>query len=97
MMRTWRQFAPVALPGRSWLSALGRARSEEPVELCEQRFGFIPARFRHRGELRHVRRVERSWDKAGRAPRRYFAVCCADGSTRTLFQDLLAGTWHMVV
>jgi|GEM_PF-1064959 len=99
MMRTWRLASPALPPGRAWLSALRRAgeRAIEPVEICGQRFGFLPARFRHRGELRHVRRVERSWDEAGRAPRRYFSVRCADGSGWTLFQDLRAGTWHLVV
>lgn len=99
MMRTWRQVGPATPPAQAWLSALRRGgeRGVEPVELCEQRFGFLPARFRHRGELRQVRRLERSWDEAGRSPRRYFAVRCADGTGWTLFQDLRAGTWHLVV
>ncbi len=99
MIRTWRQAGPAFPSGLAWMSALRRGgeRGVEPVELCEQRFGFLPARFRHRGELRQVRRLERSWDKTGPAPRRYFAVRCADGTGWTLFQDLRAGTWHLVV
>jgi hypothetical protein len=96
MMFTWRRssLAP-ATPFQGLLAANRRA---EPVAIEEQRFGYGPWRFRHRGNLYRVCRVEgvrvevAGW---GRAARRYFTVRCADGANRTLFQDLRAGTWHI--
>ena len=68
-----------------------------PIELVEQRFNFLPARFRRNGELWRVRGVLRVWDEAATAllpPRRYFHVRCDDGGERVLFQDLRLGMWY---
>ncbi|MBX0331396.1 hypothetical protein K2Z83_27470 [Oscillochloris sp. ZM17-4] len=70
----------------------GRA---EPIDVCGQRYGYAPWRFRYRGDLYRVYRVESVRDEGGLLPRRYFMVRCADGTGRTLFQDLRAGTWHL--
>lgn len=100
MMLTWRHssLAP-ATPIRRILAA-GRlfGIAAEPVAICEQRYGYGPWCFRHRGTLHRVSRVESVRVVAarrGRAARRYFTVRCADGATHTLFQDLRAGTWHI--
>lgn len=100
-MLTWRQTTVFMAPTTwRWLGALARSRSpqSQPIELCLRHFGYLPARFRHQGELFHVRRVERSWDapaKGWEAARRYFSVRCADDQRYTLFQDLRAGTWYL--
>lgn len=95
MMLTWRTAGPT--PWR-WLGRLRRP-SAEPIELSAQRYGFLPARFRHQGVLHRVARIERIWEERGRgtrADRRYFAVSCADARSCTLVQELRAGTWHVV-
>ncbi|NNJ13564.1 hypothetical protein EKD04_024880 [Chloroflexales bacterium ZM16-3] len=91
MMLPWRRTALTATPLRH-LALGGRA---EPIAVCGQRYGYAPWRFRHRGDLHRVYRIEAVHDKGGRSPRRYFMVLCADGTSRTLFQDLRAGTWHL--
>ncbi|NTU78802.1 MAG: hypothetical protein HGA45_05270 [Chloroflexales bacterium] len=81
-----------------WLGRLRRPLAA-PIELCAQRYGFLPVRFRHRGALHRVARIERIWEERGRgarADRRYFVVSCADTRRCTLFQELRAGTWHVV-
>lgn len=96
MMLTWRSAASAA-PWR-WLSRLWGSRAE-PIELAAQSFGYLPARFRHHGEVHRIARVERSWEQPSRgmrAARRYFAVRCARAGRCTLFQDLGAGTWHVL-
>ncbi|NWF81714.1 MAG: hypothetical protein HXY37_16980 [Chloroflexi bacterium] len=93
MMITWRT-APLLRPQ----FARQGHRPADPVELTERRYGFLPARFRARGALHRIARIERIWEVAGRgghADRRYFAVTCADRRCCTLFQDLRAGTWHV--
>lgn len=100
MTLTWRTAGP--LPWR-WLERFRRPAAE-PVELSAQRFNYLPARFRHRGELHHIARVERIWEERGRgsllsgalADRRCFVVSCADTRRCTLIQELRAGTWHVV-
>jgi len=81
---------------RAHLAALlGRS---EPIDLVEQRFNFLPRRFRWRGDLRRVRAVARVWERprgALRPPRRYFEVICGQGGRFILFQDLHVGTWHV--
>src|SRR5690348_15493325 len=70
----------------------------EPVELVDQRFNFLPHRFRWRGDLRSVRAVARSWElpQTGLSPaRRYFEVICGQGTRYILFQDIQIGTWHV--
>ena len=100
MMLTWRRSSlATATPIRRMLAA-GRLFSAgaEPVAMCDQRYGYGPWRFRHRGTLYRVCRVESVRVEAarrGRAARRYFTVRCADGASHTLFQDLRAGTWHI--
>jgi hypothetical protein len=72
----------------------------EPVELVEQRYNFLPQRFRWRGNVMRVRHVMKVWEQdhtATRPPRRYFQVVCHDGGSRVLFQDLRLGTWHLSV
>jgi hypothetical protein len=89
---TWRQLRRLLLPERL------RAPGAEPVELSAQHYGFLPARFLHRGVTHRVGRVERIWEasaRGSRSARRYFAVRCADSRRCTLFQDLRAGTWHV--
>jgi hypothetical protein len=99
MMLTWRSAAHRDGALRrlhGWLQLLRPEAA--PIELSAQRYGFLPARFRHHGETHRVARVERMWEERGRgsrADRRYFAVCCADARRCTLFQDLRAGTWHV--
>lgn len=101
-MLTWRQTTTWMPPSlRRWLGAFARSPRPQgrPVELCLRHFGYLPARFRHQGELYHIRRVERSWDAqagGGAGPRRYFSIRCADDRRYTLFQDLRAGTWHLI-
>lgn len=70
----------------------------EPVAVVEQRYGFLPARFRWSGEIWRVRRVVHMWDTAETMfapPRRFFAVLCQDGGERTLVQDLRIGAWFV--
>lgn len=72
----------------------------EPIEVVEQRYNFLPQRFRWRGNTWRVRRVVRIWDYEHNAlmpPRRYFRVLCQDDAAHTVFQDLRLGTWHMSV
>jgi hypothetical protein len=103
MMLTWRTAG--AEPWR-WFRRPARP-SAEPIELSAQRYNYLPARFRHRGELHRVTRVERIWEERGRSraygdtfdprvDRRCFAVSCADARRCTLIQELRAGTWHVV-
>lgn len=84
---------------RAWAAVAGLFERPEPVELIEQRFHFLPQRFRWRGDLRRVRAIALVWERSGtrrHAPRRYFRVICHDGRGVTLFQDLRIGTWHAV-
>lgn len=94
MMLTWRTAAP-----SNWrLLRRLLAPSAQPIELSAQHYNYLPARFRHQGELHRVARVERIWEARGRGARpdrRYFSVQCADARRCTLFQDLRAGTWHV--
>lgn len=71
----------------------------EPVELIEQRFNFLPQRFRWRGAHWRVRRISAVWEhtRGRRQPRRYFRVICQDDSQHMLYQDLTFGTWHVRV
>lgn len=101
MMLTWRQAAPTTVRRWSWLSVFRRPWGDEgePAEMLALRYGFLPARFRHGGEVRQVRRIERIWDarsRGRRPPQRYFTVRCADDQVCTLFHDLRAGTWHLL-
>jgi hypothetical protein len=80
-----------------WLGRLRRPTGE-PVEISAQRYGYLPARFRHQGTLYRVARVERIWEERGRgsrADRRSFTVSCTDGRQCTLTQELRAGTWQI--
>jgi hypothetical protein len=100
MMLTWRRSSLAAAAPIRRLRAAGRlfGAQVEPVAMCDQRYGYGPWRFRHRGDLHRVCRVEGVRVEAarwGRAARRYFTVRCADGAYHTLFQDLRAGTWHI--
>ncbi len=69
----------------------------EPVDVLEQRFNFLPQRFRWRGDLRRVREVTRIWEQPGGLlpARRYFEVICGQGHRFVLFQDVQLGTWHI--
>jgi hypothetical protein len=95
MMQPWHA---VGSPLTRWIGRLRRTLGE-PIELSTQRYGFLPARFHHRGTLHRIARIERIWEERGRgtqADRRYFAVSCADARRCTLVQELHAGTWHIV-
>lgn len=103
MMLTWRTAGPS--PRR--LFERLRRPAVEPIELNSTRYGFLPARFRHRGAQHRVARVEQIWEERGRGDlfgqlfgprvdRRHFAVSCADGRRCTLVQELRAGTWHVI-
>lgn len=86
----------------AWLRSALRAITvqAEPVEVVEQRFNFLPQRFRWRGNLWCVRLVVRVWEqqhRAGAPPRRYYEVVCQGGGNYVLFQDLQVGTWHLSV
>lgn len=101
-MLTWRQATIWTAPSvRQWLRALARSHQpqSQPIDLCLRHYGYLPGRFRHQGEIYQIRRVERSWDVSdggGMAPCRYFRVRCADDRCYTLFQNLRAGTWHLI-
>lgn len=91
MMLTWRTAG--TLP---WRLTSRRLRSHAaPIQLLAQRYNFLPARFRHQGEVHRVAQVERMWEEQARGGRRYFTVRCADARRCTLFQELRAGTWHV--
>jgi hypothetical protein len=96
MMLTWRGSTLSSTPLRRLASA-GWAPGcrAEPIAVCAQRYGYAPWRFRWRGDLYRVCRVELVRDEGGRAPRRCFEVLCADGCRYRLVQDLRAGTWHL--
>jgi hypothetical protein len=66
---------------------------DEPVEMLQQRFRFLPQVFRWRGRCYEVRSVERSWTRPRRM-RRYFQVRCGP-SRFELYQDARTGTWHL--
>lgn len=91
MMLTWRTAG--ALPWR--LTSRRHRSNAAPIELLARHYNFLPARFRHQGEVHRVARVERMWEEPARGGRRYFTVHCADARRCTLFQELRAGTWHV--
>lgn len=71
---------------------------DEPIEVIEQWFNYLPGRFRWRGSVQRVRWVLSSWERsrAGRrAARRYFQVICHEGTDHIVYQDLQVGTWHV--
>ena len=72
---------------------------DDPLEMLEMRYRFLPSLFRWRGRHFRVEVVEDTWDVTRRhwhSPRRrrYYQVQAA-GSTFEIFQDLLRGTWHL--
>lgn len=72
---------------------------DEPVEMIERRFQFLPRLFRWQGRRYRVEAVLKCWTVARwrgarRIERRFFQVQCAEGSLE-LFQDLRTGTWHL--
>lgn len=76
----------------------GRTRDAVSVELCELRYGFLPARFRQNGVLYRVVRIEQIWEKPGglfQADQRCFALCCVNDLHCTLVQELHTGTWQV--
>ena len=82
--------------GWAWLAALWQR--SEPIDVVEQRFNFLPDRFRWRGDTRRVRAVTRVWERPSdgvRPARRYFEVRCGRDQSFVLFQDVQIGTWHM--
>lgn len=91
-------YASVFARGWAWLAAIWQ--QSEPIELVEQRFNFLPDRFRWRGDMRRVRAVTRVWEWPSdgvRPARRYFEVRCGRDQSFVLFQDVHIGTWHMSV
>lgn len=97
MMLTWRRTS--VLPTLPWWW-LGLVRwllgwRAVPVVITTQRYGYLPWRFVHRGEIYQVWQLAAVIERGGRLPRRYFSVRCTDGTPYTLYQDLQAGTWHL--
>ena len=83
---------------RTWAVLVSLVMRAEPIELLDQRFNFLPQRFRWRGSLWRVRAVARVWEQpqAGLQPaRRYFEVICGPSQRYVLFQDVQIGTWHV--
>ncbi len=89
--RTLRTNSSRAVP-----SLYRRPPRSDPITLTELRFAFLPAAFWHRGQryqvlnvvaIRDQRRPDGDW--------RYYRVRCADGQTRTLIHDLIAGHWYL--
>ena len=72
---------------------------DEPVDMIERRFQFLPRVFRWQGRRYDVEAVLQCWAVSrwrwrGRVERRFFQVQCAEGSME-LHQDLRNGTWHL--
>lgn len=85
---------------RAWAWLVAFWQPAEPIEVVDQRFNFLPHRFRWRGDMRRVRVVARVWEQPAdgvRPARRYFEVICGQGHSFVLFQDVQIGTWHMSV
>jgi len=78
-------------------SRLDRARNE-PIEMRECRYGYLPHVFRSRGHCYRIHAVERSWTVPRGRHReegeRCFLVRCAEGEF-VVCQDLTANTWHL--
>jgi len=79
---------------------LGRKRAEA-VLMKQRRFNFFPQLFVWHGRAHRVVECERSWTESRwrfwkRTERRYFRVCCTDG-TYELCHDLLSNTWHILM
>ena len=90
--------AQAGLLDRVWAMLVSCVARTEPVDLVDQRWNFLPHRFRWRGDLQRVRAVARVWEQPqlGLQPaRRYFEVICGQGKRYILFQDVQVGTWHM--
>jgi hypothetical protein len=97
MLQTRQQTPTVTGIARAgaWLARF--RQPAEPVELCALRYRYFPWRFRSRGCVRQVYRIERVWETPAtprRHGRRLFQVRIDDGSVVVLFQDLHIGTWH---
>lgn len=95
MLQTWR----VARGIPRWMAWRPRSAKVAPVELCGLRYGFLPSRFRHRGELYLVAKVEQIWEEYGLGQaqaRRHFRIACRHGGRCTLIQELQAGTWSVI-
>jgi hypothetical protein len=55
------------------------------------RYSYLPQLFRWRGRFYDVDSVKRCWTKG---QRRFFRAQCGPG-VYELYQDLVAGTWHL--
>ncbi len=66
----------------------------EAVEIIEKRFGYFPQRFRWRGNVFNVERVEHCWTSMRGNPHLCFRVLCREGAFE-LFQDVRANTWEV--
>lgn len=69
---------------------------DEAVEMMGLRHRFLPELFRWRGRHHSVESVERCWtvSRGRRRQNRFFRVQCREGAFE-LYQDLVAGTWHL--
>lgn len=72
---------------------------DEALDMQRLRYGYLPHVFRWRGQRYRVEVVDRSWTVSRRrrrrvVARRYFRVR-SSGAVLDLYQDLVAGTWHL--
>lgn len=101
MLQIWNWATLVERPHWPRLNRLSwwQRQRIDPVEMCARRFFYQPLRFRWRGMIHRVYRIERVWEQGarrGQAARRYFVVRCDDAQQYTLFQDLDLGLWHVM-
>ena len=71
----------------------------QPVRVLARRRGSAPTVLVEDGHRHRVEEIQDSWridDEWWRAPisRRYYRVVLDDGSLRTLYHDLLDGSWY---
>ena len=70
------------------------------IEVWSRRNG-IPERFRWRGRVRHIDRIEEvsdlllDWWTANPVDRRSYRLIAGEGLVCTIFLDRRSGTWHM--
>jgi hypothetical protein len=71
----------------------------EPIQVCEKRYNYFPKIFRWRGQLHHIRAVERCWTVTRRRwlhpiQRHCFRVRTVD-ATYDLVQELDRDAWYL--
>jgi hypothetical protein len=71
--------------------------NNEPIEIKERRYGFVPQSFLWHGRRYRVHAVERCWSVGKRrwdGGRLCFLLRCAEG-TFEVHQNLATNTWHV--